>query len=84
MLIPDPNTPSVPRRPGQDTAGHVEEHVGGIERLAVERLARLAWLDAGAARHRAGIKSVAADRATGIGPGAASRRVEGLAADRPP
>jgi hypothetical protein len=51
-------------------------HVGGIERLAVERLAGLARLDAGAARHRAGIEGLAADRATGIGPGAAARHVE--------
>jgi len=48
----------------------------------VERLAGLAGLDAGAARHRGGIEGLAADRATGIGPGAAARRIEGLAADR--
>jgi len=33
-------------------------------------------------RHRAGIAGLAADRATGIGPGAAARRVESLATDR--
>jgi hypothetical protein len=32
--------------------------------------------------HRAGIEGLAADPATGIGPGAAARRIEGLAADR--
>jgi hypothetical protein len=39
----------------------------------VERLAGLAGLDAGAARHRGGIEGLAAERATGIGPGAAAR-----------
>jgi len=48
----------------------------------VERRAGVARLDAGAARPRAPIKGLAADRATGIGPGAPARRVEGLAADR--
>jgi hypothetical protein len=43
----------------------------------VERLAGLARLDLGAACHRATIKGFAADRNTGIGPGAAARRVEG-------
>jgi hypothetical protein len=38
---------------------------------------RLAGLDPGAARHRGGIERLAADRATGIGPGAAARHVEG-------
>jgi hypothetical protein len=38
-------------------------HVAGIQRLAVERLAGLVGLDAGAARHHAGIKGLAADRA---------------------
>jgi hypothetical protein len=38
-LSPDPKTRIGRRRPGQDAAGHVEKHVGGIERLAVERLA---------------------------------------------
>jgi len=33
----------------------------------------IAGLDAGAARHRAGIEGLAAERATGIGPGAAAR-----------
>jgi hypothetical protein len=58
----------------------------GIERLAfaVERLAGLAGLDPGAARHRAGIEGLAAERTTGIGPGAAhgasraSRPIAGL------
>jgi hypothetical protein len=49
----------------------------------VERLAGLARLDPGAARHRADIEGVAADRATGIGPGAAARHVEGSGI-RPP
>jgi hypothetical protein len=40
-------------------------------------LAGLAGLDLGAARHRAGIEGLAAERSTGIGPGAAARRVEG-------
>jgi hypothetical protein len=37
-------------------------HLGGIQRLAGERLA---GLDPGAASHRAGIEGLAADRATG-------------------
>jgi hypothetical protein len=41
-------------------------HVGGIKRLAVERIAGLAGLDPCAARHRAGIEGHAADCATGI------------------
>jgi hypothetical protein len=41
-------------------------------RFAVERLTGLA------ARHRAGIEGLMADRTTGIGPGAAARRDERL------
>jgi hypothetical protein len=47
------------------TAGRGARHVAAIERLAVERLAGLAGLDAGAARHRVRIEDLAADRATG-------------------
>jgi len=53
-------------------------------RFAVERFAELARLDPGAARYRAGIGGLAADHPTGIGPGAAVRRFEGLANDRRP
>jgi hypothetical protein len=48
--------------------------LSGGRTAAVERLA---GLDPGAARHHAGIKGLAADRATGVGPGAAARRIEG-------
>jgi len=44
----------------------------------------IAGLDAGAARHRAGIEGLAADRTTGIGPGAPAWPVKGLATDRRP
>jgi len=54
------------RRPGQDAAGHVEEHIGGIERLAVI-LASLATAPA--------VEGLAAERATGTPPGAAARPV---------
>jgi len=43
-LFPIPKHPIGLRPPGQDAAGHVEEHVGGIERLAGERLAGLAGI----------------------------------------
>jgi hypothetical protein len=46
--------------------------------------AGLAQLEVGAARHRAGVEGLAADRPTGNGPCAAARPVEGLAADRRP
>jgi hypothetical protein len=49
----------------------------GMERLAVERRAGLAGLDAGGARHHAGIEGLAAEHATGNGPGAAAPHVEG-------
>jgi hypothetical protein len=53
-----------------------------ITPLTAERLAGLTRLDAGAARHRAGIEGLAAERPTGNGPGTAAPRIEGLAADR--
>jgi len=40
----------------RESAAHCA-HVAGIERLAVERLAGLAGLDAGAASHHAGINA---------------------------
>jgi hypothetical protein len=49
--------------------------------ISISWIARLAGLDAGAARHRAGIEGLAAERATGIGP-AQRRHVEGR--DTPP
>jgi hypothetical protein len=67
------------------TPGAAARHVEGrgtspastASRFAVERLA---GLDPGAARHRAGIEGLAADRTTGIGSGAAAREgIERLA-----
>jgi hypothetical protein len=58
--------------------------VGAIERLAVERLAGLARLDPAPLATVPAVEGLAAERATGIGPGAAARHVEGLATDRRP
>jgi hypothetical protein len=54
------------------TSLSASSHPGGRRRRR-----RLAGLDPGAARHRAGIEGLAADPPTGIGPGATARHVEG-------
>jgi len=52
--------------------------IGFAWRHGTSRASRpIAGLDAGAACHRGGIEGLAAERATGIGPGAAARHVEG-------
>jgi hypothetical protein len=71
-----PNAPpaSVPAQRRDTSRGAPRRR---IQRLAAERRAGCAGLDLGAARDRGGIEGLAADRTTGIGPGAAARHVEG-------